>query len=174
MIELDRSSNTNDYCIFGTFVSAVLNSVEKCLKQVSPDVSVADSADENVLELCNETHVQDMLHFYEPMDDFHYSFLPYVQTVDMEKPQIHFADTVSTDCKCFLPHLKEKHNAKAEFRCERCSVSLSLRVAYDTLPSMFLLEDFSRQIGMDLQNNELHGYLSPYAYEINRMTNWFA
>lgn len=54
------------------------------------------------------------------------------------------------------------------------SVLLSLCIAYDTLPSMFLLEDFSRQIGMDLHNNELHSYLSPYAYEINRIPSWFA
>ena len=33
---------------------------------------------------------------------------------------------------------------------------------------MYLLEDYARQIGVDLQNNELHGYINPYAYEINR------
>ena len=34
---------------------------------------------------------------------------------------------------------------------------------------MFLLEDYARQIGMDVQNSELHSYVNPYAYEINRI-----
>lgn len=33
---------------------------------------------------------------------------------------------------------------------------------------MYLLEDYARQIGVDMQNNELHGYINPYNYEINR------
>ncbi|CBK23663.2 uncharacterized protein [Blastocystis hominis] len=38
----------------------------------------------------------------------------------------------------------------------------------DVLPNCFVLEDYSRQIGIDLVNQELHGYLNPYTYEINR------
>ena len=40
--------------------------------------------------------------------------------------------------------------------------------AYNVVPNMYLLEDYARQIGIDMQNNELHGYINPYAYEINR------
>lgn len=41
-------------------------------------------------------------------------------------------------------------------------------VACNIMPNMFLLEDYARQIGVDIQNSEIHGYINPYAYEINR------
>lgn len=66
----------------------------------------------------------------------------------------------SNDASNFIPRLKIKHNAKSEFKLSGC----------DVIPSSFLLEDYSRQIGIDLMNQELHGYLNPYAYEINRFS----
>lgn len=34
---------------------------------------------------------------------------------------------------------------------------------------MFLMEDYARQIGVDIQNSEIRGYINPYSYEINRI-----
>ena len=31
------------------------------------------------------------------------------------------------------------------------------------------MEDYARQIGMDIQNNGIRAHISPYSYEINRM-----
>ena len=168
MIEIDRNASVNDYNFLETFLSAVMKSTADCLKRVDSSISISDSCDDPVGCGCSSPNAQSKPCFFRPLDDFHYSFLQYVQTMDIEKPQSHFEDKVSTDIKCFYPHLKEKHNAKSEFKCERLPSFFRSVVAYDTLPSMFLLTDYSRQIGVDLQNNVIHGYLNPYAYEVNR------
>ena len=52
-----------------------------------------------------------------------------------------------------------KHNAKKEWNS----------AYFDINHSMFLMEDYARQIGMDIQNNGIRAHISPYSYEINRM-----
>ena len=76
----------------------------------------------------------------------------------MEKPQTRFSTPVCNDSSSFLPFLKEKPNAKEPLHIEGAEVK----------QNMFLLEDYARQIGVDIANCELHGYLNPYTYEINR------
>lgn len=119
MIDMNKHSTVNDFTIIETFFSAVLKSTANCLKLVDSSISINDSYNGNVSCWRNDDNEQSSTCFFQPLDDFHYSFLHYVQTMDMEKPQSHFKDNVATDCKCFHPHLKEKHNAKSEFHCER-------------------------------------------------------
>ena len=87
-----------------------------------------------------------------------FQFLPFLQSAEIEKPQTHFQSQPNNSSSNFVPLLREKHNAKSEFKLMGC----------DVLPNCFVLEDYSRQIGIDLVNQELHGYLNPYTYEINR------
>lgn len=87
-----------------------------------------------------------------------FQFLPFLQSAEIEKPQTHFQPPPNNSSSNFVPLLREKHNAKSDFKLMGC----------DALPNCFILEDYSRQIGIDLVNQELHGYLNPYTYEINR------
>lgn len=91
-------------------------------------------------------------------EDGSFSFTSYLTSQEMEKPQLHFSTPVQNDSSSFLPFLKEKPNALEELHIEGSEVK----------QNMFLLEDYARQIGVDIANCELHGYLNPYTYEINR------
>lgn len=102
--------------------------------------------------------------FYQQVGECTFQFLPYLQSVDIEKPQSHFQTHPVNSSANFVPLLREKHNAKSEFKLTGC----------DVLPNCFILEDYSRQIGIDLVNQELHGYLNPYTYEINRFSLFVA
>lgn len=86
-------------------------------------------------------------------------FLPYVVSQNIEKPQTHFNHIVSNDSTSFTPSLPVKHNCKKEVKLNACTTPMN----------MFLMEDYARQIGVDIQNSEMHGYLNPYAFEINRI-----
>ena len=77
----------------------------------------------------------------------------------MEKPQTAFEYVVDNSKSAFKPHLQMKHNAKKEWNS----------AYFDINHSMFLMEDYARQIGMDIQNNGIRAHISPYSYEINRM-----
>ena len=77
----------------------------------------------------------------------------------MEKPQAMFKTAVDNSKSVFKPHLQKKHNAKKEWNPSY----------FDIHHSMFLMEDYARQIGMDIQNNGIRAHISPYSYEINRM-----
>ena len=91
-------------------------------------------------------------------EDGSFSFTSYLVSQEMEKPQTHFSTPVRNDSSSFLPFLKEKPNAMEDLHIEGSEVK----------QNMFLLEDYARQIGVDIANCELHGYLNPYTYEINR------
>ena len=97
--------------------------------------------------------------FFQQVGTCTFQFLPYLQSAEIEKPQTHFQPPPNNSSSNFVPLLREKHNAKSDFKLMGC----------DALPNCFILEDYSRQIGIDLVNQELHGYLNPYTYEINRI-----
>lgn len=90
--------------------------------------------------------------------EFQFELLPAVISQDIEKPQRRFRPMVNNSMSVFIPHLKEKHNAKKEWSSEH----------FDIHHSMFLMEDYARQIGVDMQNSELRAHISPYSYEVNR------
>ena len=69
-----------------------------------------------------------------------------------------FAGTGLSGDTGFSPSLTVKHNSKKELSVNNCTTSIN----------MFLMEDYARQIGVDIQNSEMHSYLNPYAFEINR------
>lgn len=89
----------------------------------------------------------------------------------MRKPQKDFQMEVSTDSQNFAPILKEKHNAKKEYIPTCNDFPAVLWIACNIVPNMFLMEDYARQIGVDIQNSEIRGYINPYSYEINRI--WY-
>lgn len=107
--------------------------------------------------------------FFQTIGEDQFEFLPYLVSSTIEKPQKVFKMTVSTDSQNFAPILKEKHNAKKEY-IPTCDDFLPfLSIACNIVPNMFLMEDYARQIGVDIQNSEIRGYINPYSYEINRI-----
>ena len=100
---------------------------------------------------------------YQRISEFEFVFLPTVVSVDIEKPQITFKPGVNNSKGVFKPHLQKKHNAKKEWDSSY----------FDINHNMFLMEDYARQIGMDIRNNGIRSHINPYSYEINRMMSFY-
>lgn len=135
-------------------LSAVFSCVDDCMKGEKSFSIEGSSVRLDTFVLI----IQSSDAFIETIGDETFAFLPYLVSQDIEKPQIHFDHIVGNDSAGFFPSLNVKHNSKKELSVD----------GYNVPTNMFLMEDYARQIGVDIQNNELHGYLNPYAFEINR------